>query len=101
MEIKFRVSEIEVKAQFKSWGEVTQESTGTEVSWKAICPHSEGWDQTEAKKVSIMVRKELEAVLILDSKCRGAKLPDAGLDTLAAYQRMLTGSTESPVSDND
>jgi hypothetical protein len=102
--LDYLVTEITVTAQSKVWVSRVQQrgdSSGTDITWTAKPAEGiEGWTPSEAKKVSLSLRRDMHAALVADARCRGVDPPDAGEETLKAYDVALKTKNGSS-DDND
>lgn len=113
----FLVKQVTVEASNKSWGEaggpLAKGSSGsTSINWTLICPEDHqgpypgAWTKDEALVVTLLARKELQRLLLLDAAARGAHPPDVGPEALPGYdtamkalQGKITGEPRGPSTD--
>jgi len=93
---EFLIKEISVTAQHKAWGSgvARGDSSGTDITWTVKPPLGiEGWTPQEAKMVVLKVRREQQAVIILDAQAKRVPPPDAGMEAIKFYDMVLTGKS--------
>jgi len=115
----YRIHEIRVTTDYKSWNKgINQnqgDSIGSELTW-IVKPHADppetippevltgerqpplppkptpehpGWTSSEAKKVVLEVRREQQAVLIIEAQACGVTLPNLGVETIEHLDKAI------------
>jgi len=82
------VKEITVEAQQKGWSSGFNQgsSGGTNISWTVVpIRQDRAWSYQEAKKITLVVRKELEKLQIADGAARGVIDMEASKGILDQY----------------
>lgn len=87
------ITSLVVEADHKTWdaeSKVKGSSGSTKISWTLIpLPEEASWSVEQAKAITILARRELQRLLILDAKARSAQLPDSGVESLDGYKEVL------------
>lgn len=86
------ITSVSVSASSKIWGGAAALSTGgsdeTNISLTAE-PRKEQWTILESREVVIKLRKEIQRLLILDSKARKTADPKGGMDAVIEYDKII------------
>ena len=97
------ITEITVKADFKSWGQRFNSSdgssSGSDFTWTVKPKEGEGFSELEAKILTLELRKKLHALLTLDSEIRKTIIPHEGEITLDSYNLILSKMNEKESKD--
>jgi hypothetical protein len=91
-DLKAEVTEILVQAENKSWDSDSRmkgSSSNTVVSWSLKPPAGSVWTPDQAMVVTILIRKELQRILLADSMARGTTPPDGGVESLEGYNDVV------------
>jgi hypothetical protein len=87
------VTQVTVEAHNKVWGQESRERGtvgATTITWTLI-PNLPGraWTRAQAKVVTLLARKELQRLLLMDAMARGAPAPDVGTEALPGYDQAM------------
>lgn len=87
-----RISSLTIEASSKAWSQraVSGDTGGTSLSWTVVPEKpGESWDLNQACHLSIMIRRQLHALLMADAMARGTSLPEGGQEALANYDAAI------------
>jgi len=114
----YRIHEIAVTSHYKSWNSgINQnqgDSIGSEITWTVkptndsertpdeppLVGEPPGWTPAEAKQVVLQVRREQQAVLIIEAEACGVALPNLGVQTISSLDKAITKCKENAANEN-
>jgi len=63
-------------------------------------PAPSGWTPAEAKQVVLQVRREQQAVLIIEAEACGVALPNMGVQTISSLDKAIAKCKENAANEN-